>query len=97
MENLRQSENGIPRHHLHFDPDETTDSELVRLIRGMKVTWWNTIAGATETAVIGGNVTVEHMFRANGDEDEPKRIVKFLDHNGGGFRAFHVAALLKVG
>lgn len=97
MESARPAENGIPGHQLHFEPDETTDSELVRLIRGMKVTWWNTIAGATETAIVGGSVTVEHMFRANGDEDEPKRIVKFLDHNGGGFRAFHVAALLKVG
>lgn len=82
---------------LHFDPANLTDSELVKTIRGMPVRWWNTIAASEERAVIGNKVTIEHIFRENGDEDESKRIVKFIDHNGGGFRAFHVSALLKVG
>lgn len=86
-----------PGRKLHFDPAELTDSELVKTIRGMPVRWWNTIAGSEERAVIGNKVTIEHIFRENGDEDESKRIVKFIDHNGGGFRAFHVSALLKVG
>lgn len=97
MFHVEPRKNNIPENKLHFDPEEMTDSELVRLIKGMKVTWWNTIAGAEEKAVVGGTVTVEHIFFANGDEDNSKRIVKFLDHGGGGFRAFHVGALLKVG
>lgn len=98
MESLRQSENGIPAHSLSFNPDELTDSELVRMVRGMKVTWWNTIASSKESAVVGtANVAVEHLFVGGGDTDNSKRIVKFLDHSGGGFRAFHVGALLKVG
>jgi hypothetical protein len=86
-----------PNPKLHFDPAALTDSELVKTIRGMPVRWWNSIAGSEERAVIGNKVTIEHIFRENGDEDESKRIVKFIDHNGGGFRAFHVSALLKVG
>jgi hypothetical protein len=98
MESIRAVENGIPPSSLSFDPNEMTDGELVRMVRGMKVTWWNTIAGSRETAIIGtGNVAVEHLFVGGGDTDNSKRIVKFLDHSGGGFRAFHVAALLKVG
>ncbi len=97
MEFEKPSDNGYPPNDLHFNPAEVTDSELVRLIKGMKVTWWNTIAGSKETAVVGGNVTIEHIFFTNGDEDNSKRIVKFIDHGGGGFRAFHVSALLKVG
>lgn len=97
MDFLKPSDNGYPESKLHFNPDELTDSELVRMVKGMKVTWHNTIAGSLETAVVGGTVTIEHIFRDNGDEDNSKRIVKFIDHGGGGFRAFHVSALVKVG
>lgn len=98
MEHLNRADNGIPPHSLSFDPNELTDGELVRMVRGMKVTWWNTIASSRETAIIGtGNVAVEHLFVGGGDTDNSKRIIKFLDHSGGGFRAFHVGALLKVG
>lgn len=97
MEFLKPQDNNIPDNELHFNPDELTDSELVRMIKGMKVTWWNTLASSRESAIIGGNITVEHIFYASGDEDNSKRIVKFLDHSGGGFRAFHVSAILKVG
>jgi hypothetical protein len=97
MEDINPAKNDYPPSQLSFDPDELTDSELVRMIKGMKVSWWNTIASSTESAVIGGTVTVEHIFFVNGDEDNSKRVVKFIDHSGGGFRAFHVGALLKVG
>jgi hypothetical protein len=97
MEHLKVADNNYPDRSLTFDPDEVTDSELVRMVKGMKVTWWNTIAGSKEAAIVGGTVTIEHIFRDNGDEDNSKRIVKFLDHGGGGFRAFHASALLKVG
>lgn len=97
MEYIKPSDNGIPPHDLHFNPDELTDSELVRMIKGMKVTWWNTLASSRESAIIAGSqVSVEHIFNRE-DSDIGKRIVKFVDHNGGGFRAFHVSALMKVG
>lgn len=87
----------LPIRNLHFNPVDLTDSELVRMIKGMRVTWWNTIAGAKETAIAGGKITIEHIFYESGNEDEAKRIVKFVDRDAGGFRAFHVSALLKVG
>jgi hypothetical protein len=97
LEHIKPSDNGIPPHDLHFNPEELTDSELVRMIKGMKVTWWNVLASSTESAVIAGSqVSVEHIFN-QADSDIGKRIVKFVDHNGGGFRAFHVSALMKVG
>jgi len=97
MEFLKPSQNGVPGRQLSFDPDELTDSELVKMIKGMRVTWWNTIGGSYDSAVIGDKVTIEHIFFSNGDEDNTKRIVKFVDRNAGGFRAFHVTALVKVG
>lgn len=98
MEHLKQAENGMPASKLSFNPDEMTDGELVRMLRGMKVTWWNTLGSSTETAIIGpANIAIEHLFVGGGDTDNSKRIIKFLDHSGGGFRAFHVGALLKVG
>lgn len=97
LEHLKPSDNGFPPSELHFNPDELTDSELVRMVKGMKVTWWNTLASSKEHATVVGNVTVEHIFFTNGDEDNSKRIVKFVDRDAGGFKAFNVAALLKVG
>lgn len=90
---IAPSDNAIPEHSLSFEPDELTNTELVQMLRGMQVTWWNTLASSKETAVIGNKVSIEHIY----DDDREKRIVKFIDHSGGGFRAFHVAALLKVG
>lgn len=97
MESIRPAENGIPPHSLPFNPEEVTDSELARLISGMKVTWWNSLAGSRETAIVSPKVNIEHIFVGGGDTDNSKRIVKFIDHSGGGFRAFHAGALLKVG
>lgn len=98
FQHLKPSENALPGKALDFDPDELSDKELVHIISGMKVTWWNTLASSAETATISGNrVSIEHIFSSRGDEDNGKRIVKFVDHGGGGFRAFHVDALMKVG
>lgn len=90
---VKPSDNGVPAHSLSFEPDELTNSELVQILRGMKVTWWNTLGNSTESATVGNKVSIEHIY----DDDREKRIVKFIAHDGGGFRAFHVAALLKVG
>lgn len=89
----RPSENGYPPNKLGFDPEELTDRELVDRIRGMRVVWWNTLGNSTESGTIGNKVSVEHVF----DDNTGKRLVKFIDHGGQGFRAFHVNALLKVG
>lgn len=93
----KPSDNGIPSSALGFDPNEITDLELLERIRGMKVTWWNTLAGASQNAVIGGKVSIEHIHDQGEHYDASKRIVKFIDRNAGGFRAFHVGALVKVG
>lgn len=91
-------ENNKPKGALTFDPDECTDRELVRALSGMRVTWWNKLGQLEETAVIGPNkITIEHAYSGTGDETPGDRIVKFTDHSGAGFRAFRVAALLKVG
>lgn len=98
FEHLKPSENGIPGRKLNFDPEELTDRELVQKISGMKVTWWNTLASSTESAIVPGDkVRIEHIFRGGGDEDNSKRIVTFVDRNAGGFRSFYVSALMKVG
>lgn len=91
----KPSDNGFPQSRLTFNPHETTDSELVRLLQGMKVTWWNTLGGSTESGIIGNKISIEHIF--DGSTENNKRLVKFVDHSGGGFRAFHIEALLKVG
>lgn len=89
----RPVDNHIPPNKLGFDPEELTDRELVDRIRGMKVVWWNTLGNSTESGTVGNKVSVEHVF----DDNTAKRLVKFVDHGGHGFRAFHVSALLKVG
>lgn len=89
--------NGLPGRDLKFDPDELTDRELVQRIAGEKVTWWNTLASARETGIIGDRVSIEHIFDQGEHADNSKRLVKFIDRNGHGFRAFHVSALMKVG
>ena len=94
----KPSRNAMPKRRLKFNPDEMTDGELIRAISGMKVTWWNSLAKSEESFTVGTKtLAIEHSFAANGDEDSAKRIVKFVDMNGGGFRHFHVDALLKVG
>lgn len=93
----QQSVNGAPEHRLKFDPDEIGDSELVRRLSGMKVTWWNRIARSEETAIVlPDKIRIEHAFNGLGDEMPGDRVVHFLAR-GGGFRTLRVAALLRVG
>lgn len=88
---------GMPARKLGFDPDESSDRELVERLSGMKVTWWNRLAKDTETAIIPDKVNIEHVYNGVGDETPGERIIKFCDKNGSGYRAFYVAALIKVG
>jgi len=90
--------NGRPDHKLPFDPEETPDADLVRELSGMKVTWWNSLAQAETTDVVqAGTIKIEHSYETNGDEVYGDRTVKFIGYGGGGFRAFRLAALIKVG
>ncbi len=94
----KPSANGKPAGNLTFDPDECTDRELVRALGGMKCTWWNVLGQKEETAVIDAeSIKIEHSYNGKGDESPGDRIVKFIERGAGGFRAFRVAALLKVG
>lgn len=87
----------LPRK-LGFDPDETPDRELVQRLSGMKVTWWNKLAGTQETAIMGKDkIRIEHSYNGIGDETPDDRIIHFCDPSSGGFRAFRVGALLKIG
>lgn len=89
--------NGVPAHKLPFDPDEMSDGELVRAFSGMKVTWWNRLGQSEVTATIPDKLSIEHIYNGVGDEMPGDRIVKFIDRDNGGYRAFHVGALLKIG
>lgn len=92
------NENNVPAHGLRFDPDEVPDKELISRIAGCKVTWWNTLSRATETAVIPKTgAKIEHNYDGIGDEAPSDRIVKFVDAAGSGFRAFRLGALLRIG
>lgn len=90
--------NGTPGNSLSFDPDELTDREIVHVLSGMKVTWWNRIAQAEQTAIVSPTkIQIEHSFAGIDDESPADRVVKFIDHGGRGFMAFRLGALLKVG
>lgn len=96
--------NGMPkalqakRTAMGFDPFELSDMELIRRLSGMKVTWWNKLAGSEMTGVVSGvKVQIEKSYDGRGNELPADRIVKFNDQHDGGFRAFRIAALIKVG
>jgi len=87
-----------PIHKLGFDPDETSDRELVQLLSGVRVTWWNKLAGASDSAIMGTDkIRIEHCYTGTGDETPDDRIIHFCDPSSGGFRSFRVGALLKIG
>lgn len=85
--------NGKPRTRLPFDPSEMSDIELVRELGGRKVSWWNRIAQGKEHAIIGDKLEVQHNYTGG---NEIARMIKFVDKGNGGFRAFHVDALMGV-
>lgn len=91
-------ENGRPKTDLGFIPEELHDTELIRVISGQKVTWWNKLGSREETATIGNQVSVSHKYiGGTADENPGERVITFVDRNAGGYRSFHVSALMKVG
>lgn len=91
--------NGRPKSGLGFDPDELTDRELVQLLSGQTIEWWNRIGRSTERATVSGNnVRVMHTYiGGRADENPGERQITFVDHGGGGYRTFLVSALMKIG
>lgn len=96
-DNERPKANGMPARKLKFNPDEMSDTELVRAISGMPVEWWNSLGKSVEKGVVGEKVNIEHVYNGIGGETPGARVVKFVDASGHGFRNFHVSALIKVG
>lgn len=100
---LNPTQNGQPKSQVMFDTNQISDLELGQLLRGQKVTWWNKLGGNQESAVISAKtLSVEWLFKTddNGHAEDPTpqdRIIKFVDNSGGGYRAFRLGALLKVG
>ena len=91
------SRNNKPASKLPFDPDEVSDRELIRLLAGTKITWWNALGRSEETAYVSPDrVQVVHAYDGYGDEQPSDRILTFVAV-GGGFRSLRVGALLKVG
>jgi hypothetical protein len=86
---------GMPKTNLPFDPYEMSDEELAKELAGRKVTWWNRIASATETAIVGDKFQIQHNYTGG---NETSRQVLFVDqtpmHNK--FRAFNIDALMRV-
>lgn len=94
----KPSVNNKPESNLPFDPDEIGDGELARYLVGTKVTWYNRLSDKTETAYCGkDSIRIEHGYNAVGDEVPGERIIKFVDADGTGFRAFRLDQLIKVG
>ena len=96
-------ENGMPARELPDDLqlDTLSDRELVALLKGSVVSWWNRLGSKRETAVVSARrIAIEHVYDeaalARGTEPS-ERIVKFADHEGAGFKAFRLDALLKIG
>lgn len=96
-------ENGMPASELPagLDLDTMSDRELLAALVGMQVTWWNRLGQRKESAIISTKrVAIEHVY----DQDTiargampSQRIIKFVDVNAGGYKAFQLGALLKIG
>lgn len=96
--------NGKPKSRLPWNPDEMSDAELAAALMGHEIEWWNRIKSGKEKALVSTKqIKVEHVYYGAPDEDdenqepkEPLRMVSFVDPHGGGWRSFHVEALMKV-
>lgn len=89
----------MPARELSFNPDEVSDRELFTLLRGREVHWFNRQTGSVEIGVIStSKMQIEHLFgnEADGEPTPDDRVIKFIDHAESRFRAFRLAALIKV-
>ncbi len=81
----------IKRSKLPFDPESASESEIIDALMGKAVAWHNRLRETPETAIVGKNVRRIHFTEFGGE-----RIFNFLCPQGG-FKAFRLVALLKVG
>jgi hypothetical protein len=94
----KPSANGKPNSKLPFDPDEIPDAELAQMLVGVRIKWWNRLAGKEESAVCGrDSIEIEHKWTGTGDEYPAARLIKFIDVDSGGYRHFRLEQLTKVG
>lgn len=95
----KPSLDGMPKPRLSFSTDEISDVALIRELTGKKVTWWNRTGRSKETASfphVYEKVKIERLISGAGTDVVEKRVVSFVDQAGTGYRAFDLAALLKV-
>lgn len=76
---------------LPFDPALATDEEVLTVLRGQAVTWYNRISRKTESAIVGRG---RHMRISLTDDNQ--RVVNMCCPVTG-FRSFLVTAILQVG
>ena len=94
----KPSNNGRPASKLSVNTDEMTDREVIQMLAGSKVTWWNNLGSKEESAIVGtGKINIDHVYTGRGDETPSDRIIKFADHTGRGFRSFRLGALISIG
>lgn len=90
--------NGRPAARIPFDPEEIPDAELVRLLSGRRVLWWNRLSRGTEDAIMSASsVSITHIYSGMGAETPGDRVISFVDRDKTGHRAFRLSALLRVG
>ena len=89
------------RARLDFNPETAPDDFIIQKLSGMKVTYWNKLADTEESAVLApmnkGVYSITHFYTGKGAEVIDSRTIQFIDAHGGGFRAFRLGALIKVG
>lgn len=72
-----------------FDPETATDAEVAEALAGRQIQWHNQYRVASETAIVGRNVSVSRHARGH-------RIVSFVDPETG-YRALRLENLENVG
>jgi hypothetical protein len=80
------------RSRLPFDPSLATDEEVITALLGKTVAWHNKHREAVETGIMGRDAKRIKIKEVEGGE----RTVEFCCASGG-FRAFHLSALTRVG
>jgi hypothetical protein len=86
VEKLETAQTRLP-----FDPELATDEEVMTVLRGQSLTWYNRLSRGTESAIVGRG---RHM-RMTVNEDGG-RVVNFCCPVTG-FRSLLVTSILKVG
>jgi hypothetical protein len=79
------------RKHLPFDPQLATDEEVLTVLSGQSIVWYNRISRNTESAIVGRSKSLRMTLNEDGE-----RVVLWCCPVTG-FRACLVTAILKVG